>query len=250
MFRQAAILLLLLSSWVLCNGQQGFRETQQSYPRVRDAYSEKWEALKQKLSAIDIDTAEMELYLVAYKEEEQVEVWVRSKGEQQFRILETYHVCQNSGVPGPKRRQGDLQVPEGFYHISAWNPWSSFHLSICINYPNRSDRVLGVQRNLGGNICIHGACVTIGCMPLTDEIIKKLYILFVQAKDGGQQQIPVSIYPARLNEDNYNRLTEKYSGDADRLNLWSDMKKAYLIFSEERRLPMITFLPDGRHHIR
>lgn len=250
MIRPSAILLFLLSSWVLCIGQQEFRESQQSYPRVRDAYAEKWEDLKRKLSQLDIDTSQMELYLLAYKEEKQVEVWVRNKGTQAFRILDSYEICQNSGVLGPKRRQGDLQVPEGFYHISAWNPWSSFHLSLCINYPNRSDRVLGVQGNLGGDICIHGSCVTIGCLPLTDEIIKELYILFVQAKDGGQENIPVSIYPARMNENNYKRLTEKYSGDADRLNLWSDMKTAYGIFSEEQRLPEITFLSNGRHRIR
>lgn len=121
---------------------------------------------------------------------------------------------------------------------------------MCINYPNSSDRVLGVQGNLGGNICIHGSCVTIGCIPLTDEGIKELYILCIEAKNSGQSRIPVTIYPARLNPDNYIQLAQKYPEDDDRLNLWSELKTAYDLFIRDRQLPEITFLENGRHRIR
>jgi len=43
-----------------------------------------------------------------------------------------------SGKLGPKRQQGDMQIPEGFYHISGFNPASNFYLSLRINYPNPS----------------------------------------------------------------------------------------------------------------
>ncbi|MCK5066759.1 MAG: hypothetical protein KAR16_04950 [Bacteroidales bacterium] len=250
MGKRSVTSLLFLAFVALCPGQSGFKESQQSYPRVREAYREKWEGVAQLLEANGLDPAELELYLVAYKQEKKLETWARSSSGDRFEKLNTYNICQTSGEVGPKRRQGDLQIPEGFYHISAYNPWSSFHLSICINYPNRSDRILGVQGNLGGDICIHGSCVTIGCLPLTDEVIKELYILCVEAKSGGQMRIPITIYPARLNRENFDRLLERYSDDADRVNLWSDLLTAYNLFQSSQRLPEITFLPDGRHTLK
>jgi len=249
MIKHAVYLLLILYLGCPIFGQQGFKESQQTYPRVRDAYCEKWEQVKRMLSGVEIAPGSMELYLVAFKQEKQLEVWAKNKGDEQFSLLTSYEICRTSGKPGPKRKQGDLQIPEGFYHINAWNPWSNFHLSMCINYPNQSDRVLGVQGKLGGNICIHGSCVTIGCIPLTDEVIKELYILFVESKNMGQTRIPVTIFPARLNRDNYSQLVQEYLEDEDRLNLWKELKTAYELFIADRNLPEITFLPDGRHRI-
>lgn len=250
MMRGFLSFFLFLAFASLCAGQSGFKESQQSYPRVREAYDEKWEGLGQKLKAKGLDPSMLELYLVALKHEKEVEVWARNSDEGGFKHLCTYNICKTSGVPGPKRRQGDLQIPEGFYHLEAYNPWSSFHLSMCINYPNPSDRILGVQGNLGGNICVHGSCVTIGCLPLTNQVIKELYILCVEAKNSGQRHIPITIYPARLNQANYERLTERYSDDEDRLNLWRELLTAYTLFQSDRQLPEITFLANGRHSVR
>ena len=241
---------LFLAIVSLCPAQSGFKESQQSYPRVREAYRDLWESMEQILKARDLDPVKLELYLVAYKHEKELEVWAKNSDEEVFKYLHTSKICQTSGVLGPKRKQGDLQIPEGFYHLSAYNPWSSFHLSMCINYPNPSDRVLGVQGNLGGDICIHGSCVTIGCLPLTDEVIKELYILCVEAKNSGQERIPVTIYPIRMNQENYRQLTERYRDDEDRLNLWRELLTAYTLFQSSRQLPEITFLANGRHYIR
>ena len=151
---------------------------------------------------------------------------------------------------GPKRKQGDLQIPEGFYHISAYNPWSRFFLSMCINYPNPSDRILGVQGKLGGDICIHGV-LRDHWLPATHGYkIKELYLLCVEAKNSGQLHIPITIYPARMNPENYRRLIESYPEDEDRKNLWQDLLTAYTLFQAKHLLPEITFLPDGRHSIR
>lgn len=244
------IFLLTVSIAFPCFAQPGFKESQQAYSRVKVAYDEKGEQMNRLLASKDMDPAILELYLVVYKQEKELELWSRNEGDEEFILLKSFDICSTSGDSGPKRKQGDLQIPEGFYHISAWNPWSKFHLSMCINYPNSSDRVLGVQGNLGGNICIHGSCVTIGCIPLTDEGIKELYILCIEAKNSGQSRIPVTIYPARLNPDNYIQLAQKYPEDDDRLNLWSELKTAYDLFIRDRQLPEITFLENGRHRIR
>ncbi len=235
---------------LICQGQSGFKDSQQSYARVKEAYRLEWEGIQQILQSRGLDPGALELYLHAYKQEKKLEVWARKKGPEGFEKLLSYDICQTSGVVGPKRKQGDLQIPEGFYHISAYNPWSSFHLSMCINYPNPSDRILGVQGSLGGDICIHGACVTIGCIPLTDAKIKQLYLLCVEAKNSGQSRIPVTIYPARMNRENYQRLRETFVEDKDRLNLWSDLHIAYELFQSRHQFPEITFLSNGRHTIR
>src|SRR5690606_11025729 len=103
------------------------------------------------------------------------------KNGEKFTLVKTYPVCSSSGLPGPKRKKGDRQTPEGFYHIDRFNPQSAFHLSLGINYPNSSDKILG-HSDPGGDIFIHGSCVTIGCVPLTDDLIKEVYVLAVEAK--------------------------------------------------------------------
>ncbi|MBX9449278.1 MAG: hypothetical protein KL787_05985 [Taibaiella sp.] len=42
-----------------------------------------------------------------------------------------------------------------------------------LSYPNYSDRIKGHKETPGGDIYIHGGCVTIGCLPMQDEVIKE-----------------------------------------------------------------------------
>src|SRR6185436_20905744 len=98
----------------------------------------------------------------------------------------TYKVCQQSGTTGPKRVEGDYQVPEGFYYINEFNPNSNYHLSLGLNYPNASDRLLSDSLRPGGNIYIHGNCVSTGCIPVNDEQIEEIYIITSSAKAQGQ----------------------------------------------------------------
>jgi len=229
--------------------QAGFRDSQLAYPRVRQAYAEKWDTLRSRLTRNGLERERLELYLVAYKLEKKFEVWARNRGDERFRRLCHYDICATSGSLGPKRVEGDRQIPEGFYHISVFNPASTFHLSLCINYPNDSDRVLSDREHPGGNICIHGSCVTIGCVPLTDEVIKELYLLCVEARNNGQAKIPVTIYPARLNPLNYGALVLLHQGDTASTNLWSDLKRANDLFAETGQMPRVTYLENGRHLI-
>jgi murein L,D-transpeptidase YafK len=232
-----------------CHGQYSFREEQMSYQRVRNAYAENWSEIDTLLKSKGIEREMLEIYMRAFKREKEFEIWGRNAGDERFIHLLTVPICMLSGSLGPKRQQGDLQIPEGFYHVNAHNPWSNFHLSFCINYPNRSDRILGIQGNLGGNICIHGGCVTIGCIPLTDEIIKPIYILYVEAKNNGQNRPPMTIFPAHLDEETFRVLLENYSENSDKTGLWTDLKAGYDFFEEFNRLPSIEFLEDGRHRI-
>jgi len=122
-------------------------------------------------------------------------------------------------------------------------------LSLGINYPNKSDKILGEKGNLGGDIFIHGSCVTIGCLPITNDRIEELYIFCVEAKNSGQNTIPVTIFPIELTHDNFDKLKRKYNNDADKMGLWGDLKKGYELFNETKQLPSIGFLSSGRHTI-
>jgi murein L,D-transpeptidase YafK len=62
---------------------------------------------------------------------------------------------------GPKRREGDMQTPVGFYKISKKRERTSYPKSLLISYPNEKDRhnarVLGIPEDqIGGMILIHG----------------------------------------------------------------------------------------------
>jgi murein L,D-transpeptidase YafK len=245
-------LAVILWVWIFQTAfsQGSFRAGQMEYPRVRAAYEKKWEELEILLQQKGIHRTTMELYLVAYKQARSLEVWARNGDRDPFLLLKSYRICARSGVVGPKRRQGDRQVPEGFYCITVFNPASAFHLSLGLNYPNASDRILSDPVHPGGDIYIHGSCVTIGCLPLTDDRIRELYILCVEARSNGQSRIPVTIYPARMSETNYRTLAMLYRDDPDRLGLWEDLKQHYDIFGEERVPPHVTFLPDGSHRIQ
>ena len=243
-------LIILLTTLLFVSFYPGnFKDEQRRYSRVRTAYSEKEAGIKKLLQINSIQIENLRIYMRVFKYEKELELWAKNKDDTSFKLLKTYDICRTCGALGPKRQQGDRQIPEGFYHIDAFNPASSYYLSMRINYPNKSDKILGVSSNLGGNICIHGACVTIGCLPITDEQIKELYIFCVESKDKGQENIPVTVYPARLTDTNYGNLTTKYASELDKVNLWTDLKVAYDDYIMTKRLPTITFLDNGRHAI-
>jgi murein L,D-transpeptidase YafK len=133
-----------------------------------------------------------------YKKERLLEIWMaREKtfyGWAAPELYKTYPICTYSGTLGPKLREGDMQTPEGFYAITRarLNPWSRYHLSMDIGYPNARDRALG---RTGSHIMIHGDCVSEGCFAMTDPVIEDIYLLAETALKNGAIRIPVSVYP-------------------------------------------------------
>ncbi|GAI32233.1 unnamed protein product [marine sediment metagenome] len=179
-------------------GQNIFKEQQNRYTRVRQARENREKYIDSLFNSLDINYPPKNILIVAYKKEQILQLWALSKSLKVFTFVKEYIITATSGTLGPKRKQGDLQIPEGFYYINHFNPFSNFHLSMKINYPNKSDNILGVKRNLGGEIRIHGSAVTIGCIPIGDEAIEELYIICVDTKSAGQKDIPVYIFPCKM----------------------------------------------------
>ena len=90
------------------------------------------------------------VFMRVFKEERQLEVWVRRADSDQFKLFKSYPICKFSGELGPKLAEGDRQAPEGFYFVprSRMNPHSKYHLAFNLGYPNAYDRAHGVKQVL------------------------------------------------------------------------------------------------------
>jgi murein L,D-transpeptidase YafK len=225
----------------------GFKDQQLRFDRVKSAYTEKETAVKDLLKTRNIGTG-YQLFLRAFKKERDLEVWVKQKGALDYTLLTTYPFCTSSGTLGPKRKEGDLQIPEGVYSINHFNPFSTFHLSLGINYPNASDRILGDKKHPGGAIYIHGNCVSIGCIPITDEKIKELYIMAVDSREGGQTNIPVHIFPARLGAGVVDQLVNETGADAVVAGFWKNLEEVYGDFELTKKLRAVKINKTGEYH--
>ena len=180
--------ITVLSQLFLFNimlGQTNFLEKQLTYQRVQLAFTEKEDDLKKDFKAQCLTWPPEAIYIRSFKSELELELWVYEKDK--YFLFRQYDVCAGSGSLGPKNKQGDRQVPEGFYFIDRFNPLSNFWLSLGINYPNKADAARSNANDLGGDIFIHGSCSTVGCLPMNDENIKEIYLLSILAKNKGQE---------------------------------------------------------------
>lgn len=242
--------VLLLSFLIMTLQGDNFKTEQLKNVRVKEAYIQKQATLETLLKSKNIAFSTLQIYLRAYKQESVLEVWAKNKTDKKYLLLTSYAICQSSGTAGPKRKEGDLQVPEGFYQINHFNPQSNFHLSLGINYPNKSDKVFADKHRPGSAIYIHGNCVTIGCLPITDDKIEELYILAVEARNNGQKAIQVTICPAKMTSDNLLNLKKPANFSQSTLNLWKDLQTDFQRFEAVKTVPIVDFLPNGRHNIK
>lgn len=232
-------LLLLLSLIISCSPL----ETQSStpdFPKVR-------QELTSLLSAHKLNFEKpFELFIRAFKKEEVLEVFARKNEHEPFILIKSYEFCASSGVLGPKRKEGDKQIPEGFYHIDRFNPNSKFHLSLGLNYPNSSDRIKGDHTQPGSDIFIHGNCVTVGCIPLGDPGIESLYTLAKQAKTLGKKPIRVHLFPFRMAEE---KMNEMLPISPEHEAFWKELQVVYLSFEKTHLLPGIKVDEAGSYLI-
>jgi murein L,D-transpeptidase YafK len=130
-----------------------------------------------------------------------LELWVWA--DRQWRHIHDYPVFAASGKAGPKLREGDRQVPEGFYRITDLNPNSKFHLSLKLDYPNTFDWQHAVEedrKSPGSNIFIHGSAWSVGCLAIGNQNVEELYALVSRV---GPEQVQVMILPHDFRKKDY-----------------------------------------------
>ncbi len=242
-----AILLIVVGN---CFSQTSYNaspktinRTSEILPRIEDTLQKKFE--EQKLV-----WPPSSVYIRSFKYDRQMEVWVKSDTKSPYKLFKTYKVCMQSGTTGPKRMEGDYQVPEGFYYINDFNPNSSYHLSLGLNYPNSSDRILSDSLRPGSAIYIHGNCVSVGCIAIGDVSIEEVFVIASAAKTQGQEFVPVHVFPARYNVKNSIDYLNNSIKDNAYLQLFNkNIREAYDYFELKKELPIIMVNKRGEYVI-
>lgn len=213
--------------------------------RAESAKSENWPTLSSAMRAIGLTINPLHVYLRCFKKEEIVQLWVSNDPYNDYKLIRNYSFCTSSGTLGPKRKEGDLQIPEGLYHIDRFNPFSQFHLSLGINYPNKADKVQTTDKvNPGSDIFIHGECTSVGCIALGNKVIRELYTIAKESDSQGNS-IRVDIFPYKFGkQDSVQPLNTEHQ------ELWSQLRPFCINFDSNYNLTKFTisdagvYLPD------
>jgi murein L,D-transpeptidase YafK len=140
--------------------------------------------VKAFFDAANIAYPPAKLVLVGLKTERELQVYAPDN-QGVMRFVHAYPILAASGGPGPKLREGDGQVPEGIYKIDSLNPNSLYHLALRVGYPNEWDQAQALKdgrKDLGGDIMIHGAEGSVGCLAMGDPVSEDIFVL--AAKTG------------------------------------------------------------------
>lgn len=225
--KQKVVFFILLSLGLIITLVVYFFLQKHDNNKVESAYLEKKHILIEQLKSKNMRLEDIHILMVAYKMEQELAIYVKNKQEKKYQFLISYPICSKSGALGPKRMAGDRQIPEGFYYIDRFNPKSSYYLSLGISYPNESDKRKSKAKDLGGDIFIHGECVSIGCLAMTNDKIKAIYLYALTAKENGQKKIPVYIFPYKMT--NTPNLPPEYDVNS---SFWENLGTGYQVFQQ------------------
>lgn len=225
------VLRVVLCGCLLLLGATAWAAEPPSSARSRAAETRVRPVLEAELAARGLDFGAA-AFLRIFKQERELELWLRGS-DGAFALFKTYPICTYSGALGPKLRQGDGQAPEGFYRVPAGrlNPYSSYHLSFDLGYPNAYDRAHG---RTGSLLMVHGSCVSIGCYAMGDANIEQMYTLLSAAFRAGQGEVAVHAFPFRMTEANLARAQGSAWSD-----FWSNLREGYDAFERTRVPPTV-----------
>lgn len=212
--------------------------------RVQVAQERAGDKVKRLCADAGLSYPPKQLFIRAFKSEKVMEIWGAASARSKFKLIQTYPIAAMSGGLGPKRKEGDLQVPEGFYFIDRFNPKSRFWLSLGLNYPNTSDRILSDKRRPGGDIFIHGNAVSIGCMAMTDEKIDEIYLLALAARNAGQTRINVHVFPFRMTSANLER-----QANSPLFGFWRTLQPVHDAFQLNGKVPIVSVDSKGKYSL-
>ncbi len=227
---------------------QSSARNQRMNQKLANTILQKEDSLKKQFEAMHLTWPLKQMYVRSFKYDSQLEVWVRGQKNEPFKLFKTYNICALSGALGPKRIEGDYQVPEGFYYINVFKPNSNYHMSLGLNYPNASDLVLSDSSKPGADIYIHGSCVTVGCIPIQDAQIEEVYFLASYAHEHGQDFIPVHIFPIRYNVEKSKAFLAKTTKDDVEYQKFSGrLKEVFDLFEQSKKIPLISINKKGEY---
>jgi murein L,D-transpeptidase YafK len=169
-----------------------------------------------------------------FKKEHKLEVWANDAKGAAMKPIATYGICRISGDVGPKRHEGDRQVPEGFYEIPGMWTDTPYHLALDVNYPNPYDRAQ-TPNSPGSAILVHGSCVSIGCISMSDERIEELWTIAAPLYRHGET-VKLHIFPSR----NMKELMANPE-EAEHVAFWRLIEPTLDKFNDDHVLATVTF---------
>jgi murein L,D-transpeptidase YafK len=119
------------------------------------------------------------------------------------------------------------------------NPFSSYHLSFNLGYPNAYDRAYG---RTGNYLMVHGDCVSIGCYAMTDAGIEEIYTLMQAALKGGQSFARVHVFPFPMTEANLEAYKDNVNSE-----FWKNLREGWDWF-EDKQMPPNVNIAD-KHYV-
>ena len=243
-----SLILLIVNFTLPAYSQNSYVSMQKSSYKSSDVFSRMEDSVKKQFEKQNLAWPPEAMYIRSFKYDRQLEVWVKGSNKDPYKLFKTYKVCMQSGTMGPKRMEGDYQVPEGFYQINEFNPNSNYHLSLGINYPNASDRILSDAERPGNSIYIHGNCVSTGCIAISDVPIEELYIIASNVRAQGQEFIPVHVFPVRYNvKKSYDYLQSTIKDNAYLQQFNKNIKEVFDFFETKKQLPVIMVNRKGEY---
>jgi len=216
-----------------------------SVDRVAFARGRHGESIKRHCAEAGVDYPPRQLFLRAFKHESEVEAWGSDRDEP-MKLIKTWPLTARSGVLGPKRREGDRQIPEGCYRVVIFNPKSNFHLSLGLDYPNAADLVHSDKEKPGFDIYIHGSDRSIGCLAVGDDMIEELYLLAEDFRSAHRIAIPVHIFPARMEGNGWDELRQQYP---QHVNFWAELESIYKAFETAKLVPKVKVNDAGAYEL-
>lgn len=197
----------------------------------------------------------------SFKAEREFEIW-GGDDPGTLSLIQTLPICSFDDQPGPKLITGDGKTPEGFYTCDIsygsryWWMWirltsdnidetgitntgSSFKL--CTNYPNAGDQVrtrfFAKGKSPGAEICIHGNCVSAGCISFKNRVFLPVYYFAYHHDSKKFGPIQVHTFPFRFSEKNKEKYASTYAlMDAKSLiTFWNNLEEGYNLFEKNHK---------------
>ena len=100
------------SSYKIGTSFSSFVDYQKTFSRPDESFRRKEDTLQKQFEAKKLKWPANYIYMRSFKYDSQLEVWVKDQIKDAFKLFKTYKVCALAGTLGPKRLEGDYQVPE------------------------------------------------------------------------------------------------------------------------------------------
>jgi len=213
-------------------------------PRTKIITKDAGERLRGELADLGLELGDP-VYLRVFKEESELELWMKSRHEPYYILFKVFRLTHCAGKPGPKLREGDGQAPEGFYFASSGNmrPETRHHLGIDLGFPNSYDADCGYT---GSDLMIHGGATSAGAFALSPQDMEEAYAVAEAGLEGGQKILRINIFPFRMTDK---RMEQAWKGNPSCLDFWVNLKEGYDFF-ENVGLPPVVEVASGRYAFR